>query len=72
MIDLADTLARRPVILDGGLGTLLEARGNDVTSELWSARVLRDDPDEVRALASLTRKLLVGLEADEAAAVRWA
>jgi homocysteine S-methyltransferase len=49
VIDLADTLARRPVILDGGLGTLLEARGNDVTSELWSARVLRDDPDEVRA-----------------------
>jgi homocysteine S-methyltransferase len=49
VIDLADTIARRPVVLDGGLGTLLEARGNDVTSELWSARVLRDDPDEVRA-----------------------
>lgn len=49
MIDLADTLALRPVVLDGGLGTLLEARGNDVTSELWSARVLRDAPDEVRA-----------------------
>ncbi|KEP74030.1 homocysteine methyltransferase [Microbacterium sp. SUBG005] len=49
MIDLVDTLARRPVVLDGGLGTLLEARGNDVTSALWSARVLRDDPGEVRA-----------------------
>ncbi|WZH38909.1 MAG: homocysteine S-methyltransferase [Microbacterium enclense] len=49
MIDLASTLAERPVILDGGLGTLLEARGNDVSSSLWSARVLRDDPDEVRA-----------------------
>lgn len=49
MIDLADTITRRPVVLDGGLGTLLESRGNDVTSELWSARVLRDDPDEVRA-----------------------
>ncbi|MDQ1135748.1 homocysteine S-methyltransferase [Microbacterium sp. SORGH_AS 1204] len=49
MIDLAATLAHRPVVLDGGLGTLLEARGNDVTSDLWSARVLRDDPDEVRA-----------------------
>ncbi len=49
MIDLAATLARRPVVLDGGLGTLLESRGNDVTSDLWSARVLRDDPDEVRA-----------------------
>ncbi|MCJ1707822.1 homocysteine S-methyltransferase [Microbacterium sp. VKM Ac-2923] len=49
MIDLVATLARRPVVLDGGLGTLLEARGNDVTSALWSARVLRDDPGEVRA-----------------------
>lgn len=49
MIDLAATLAERPVILDGGLGTLLESRGNDVSSSLWSARVLRDDPDEVRA-----------------------
>ncbi len=49
MIDLAATLTRRPVVLDGGLGTLLESRGNDVTSDLWSARVLRDDPDEVRA-----------------------
>ncbi|WP_295781314.1 homocysteine S-methyltransferase [uncultured Microbacterium sp.] len=49
MIALADALAERPVILDGGLGTLLESRGNDVTSALWSARVLRDDPHEVRA-----------------------
>lgn len=49
MIDLAATLAHRPVVLDGGLGTLLEARGNDISSELWSARVLRDDPGEVRA-----------------------
>ncbi|MEV8240002.1 homocysteine S-methyltransferase [Microbacterium testaceum] len=49
MIDLAATLAERAVVLDGGLGTLLEARGNDVSSSLWSARVLRDDPDEVRA-----------------------
>ena len=48
MIDLVDTLARRPVVLDGGLGTLLEAGGNDVTSSLWSARVLRDGPAEVR------------------------
>lgn len=45
MIDLAT----RPLVLDGGLGTLLEARGNDVSSALWSGRVLRDDPDEVRS-----------------------
>lgn len=49
MIDLAATLVERAVVLDGGLGTLLEARGNDVSSSLWSARILRDDPDEVRA-----------------------
>lgn len=36
-------------MLDGGLGTLLESRGNDLSSALWSARLLRDDPDEVRA-----------------------
>ncbi|MFM2720160.1 homocysteine S-methyltransferase [Microbacterium mcarthurae (nom. nud.)] len=45
MIDLET----RPLVLDGGLGTLLERRGNDVSSSLWSARVLRDDPGEVRA-----------------------
>lgn len=36
-------------MLDGGLGTLLEARGNDLSDDLWSARLLRDSPDEVRA-----------------------
>ena len=45
MIDLTT----RPLVLDGGLGTLLESRGNDVSSSLWSARVLRDHPDAVRA-----------------------
>jgi len=49
VIDLASTLAERALVLDGGLGTLLEARGNDVSSSLWSARILRDGPDEVRA-----------------------
>lgn len=37
------------VILDGGLGTLLEDRGNDVTGRLWSAQILRDRPEEVLA-----------------------
>jgi homocysteine S-methyltransferase len=31
-------------VLDGGLATLLEARGHDLSSDLWSARLLRDDP----------------------------
>ncbi|HET7277093.1 MAG TPA: homocysteine S-methyltransferase [Dermatophilaceae bacterium] len=38
----------RPVVLDGGLATRLEARGNDLSSHLWSARLLLDDPAEVR------------------------
>lgn len=37
------------LVLDGGLGTRLEARGNDVTTALWSAEILRLDPAEVRA-----------------------
>lgn len=46
---LADALAAGPVLLDGGLATELEARGHDLSSALWSARLLRDDPDAVRA-----------------------
>jgi homocysteine S-methyltransferase len=41
---LAEALAAGPVVLDGGLSTELESRGCDVTSALWSARLLRDDP----------------------------
>lgn len=36
-------------VLDGGLATELEARGNDLSGSLWSARVLADAPDEVLA-----------------------
>lgn len=49
MGDLARALGSEVLVLDGGLGTFLEARGNDLTGVLWSARLLRDDPDEVRA-----------------------
>ena len=41
---LHDTVASRPVVLDGGLATLLERHGHDLSSDLWSARLLRDDP----------------------------
>jgi homocysteine S-methyltransferase len=44
---LADALATGPVVLDGGLSTELESRGYDVTSALWSARLLRDDPQAI-------------------------
>ncbi|MDP5183042.1 homocysteine S-methyltransferase [Blastococcus sp. BMG 814] len=49
MPDLAAALAAGPVVLDGGLSTELEARGHDVSSALWSARLLRDDPAAVVA-----------------------
>lgn len=47
--EFSAALRAGPVVVDGGLGTLLEARGNDVSTSLWSARVLWDDPDEVQA-----------------------
>jgi len=49
MPDLLDAVGRGPVVLDGGLATLLEARGHDLSSDLWSARLLRDDPDAIVA-----------------------
>lgn len=35
-------------ILDGGLATQLEARGQDLSDELWSARLLLDNPSLIR------------------------
>jgi homocysteine S-methyltransferase len=46
-VDLGQAVLQRPVVLDGGLATLLEARGHDLSSELWSARLLADDPEAV-------------------------
>ncbi len=37
------------VLLDGGFATELERRGHDLSDDLWSARLLVDDPAEVRA-----------------------
>lgn len=36
------------VLLDGGFATELERRGHDLSDDLWSARLLLDDPDEIR------------------------
>jgi S-methylmethionine-dependent homocysteine/selenocysteine methylase len=47
---LAETLAAGPVVLDGGLATELERRGHDLTTALWSARLLRDDPTAIAAV----------------------
>ena len=35
------------VVLDGGLATELEVRGADLSDELWSARLLIDDPASI-------------------------
>ena len=48
MSSFRDALAAGPIVLDGGLGTLLESRGHDLSSSLWSARLLLDDPEPIR------------------------
>lgn len=43
-----EALARdRPLILDGGLSTQLEAQGCDIRGVLWSAELLRSRPAEI-------------------------
>ncbi len=44
-----EVFAAGSIVLDGGLGTLLEQRGNDLRSELWSARLLAERPEEIVA-----------------------
>ena len=43
-----DAVAAGPVVLDGGLGTLLETHGYDLSSSLWSARLLLEDAPAIR------------------------
>lgn len=38
------------VVGDGGLATTLEARGHDLSTALWSARLLLDAPQEIAAV----------------------
>ena len=45
-------LSRDALILDGGLATELEADGFDLNHPLWSARVLIETPEAVRAVHS--------------------
>lgn len=37
-------------VLDGGLSNALEARGHLLGGQLWTARLLRDDPEEIAAV----------------------
>ena len=46
MSSFTDALSAGPIVLDGG--TLLEARGHDLSSSLWSARLLIEDPQAIR------------------------
>ena len=41
---------RGSLVLDGGLATELERRGADLRDRLWSARLLPEDPDMIRAV----------------------
>jgi homocysteine S-methyltransferase len=38
------------LLLDGGASTALQARGHDLDGPLWSARLLLEDPEAVRAM----------------------
>lgn len=41
-------MADGPAAIDGGLASQLEARGHDLTGDLWSARLLLDNPAAIR------------------------
>jgi homocysteine S-methyltransferase len=47
---VTELLAHGTVVLDGGLSNALEDRGHDLSSDLWTARLLRDDPGEIVAV----------------------
>ncbi len=46
---LLRAIAGRPLVVDGGLGTLLTDRGADVAAPLWSAQTLLEQPDAIFA-----------------------
>ncbi|MET7905036.1 homocysteine S-methyltransferase [Streptomyces sp. NPDC005355] len=46
---LAAALEGGALVLDGGLSNQLEAQGCDLSDELWSARLLADDPGQIEA-----------------------
>jgi len=46
-MDVAERF-NEPLVIDGGLATQLERHGADLSDELWSARLLLEDPDLIR------------------------
>ena len=47
---MIELLAHGTVVLDGGLSNALEDRGHDLSSDLWTARLLLEDPGEIVAV----------------------
>jgi homocysteine S-methyltransferase len=43
-------MSRSAVMLDGGMSNALEDRGHQLTGHLWTARLLRDAPEEIAAV----------------------
>ncbi|WP_210584461.1 homocysteine S-methyltransferase [Streptomyces sp. GESEQ-35] len=46
-LPLADALAAGTVVLDGGMSNQLESAGHDLSDELWSARLLAEQPEAI-------------------------
>ncbi|MEU0999764.1 homocysteine S-methyltransferase [Streptomyces tibetensis] len=46
-LSLAEALAAGTVVLDGGMSNQLESAGHDLSDELWSARLLAEQPEAV-------------------------
>lgn len=47
-VSFADLVAtNKPIVLDGGLATELEAQGCDINNPLWSASVIGDNPQAI-------------------------
>lgn len=44
---LAEALASGAVVLDGGMSNQLESAGHDLSDELWSARLLAEQPEAI-------------------------
>ncbi|MFD5338421.1 homocysteine S-methyltransferase [Streptomyces hawaiiensis] len=46
-LTLAEALAAGTVVLDGGMSNQLESAGHDLSDELWSARLLAEQPEAI-------------------------
>ncbi|MFG3497416.1 homocysteine S-methyltransferase [Streptomyces sp. NPDC047928] len=48
-IDALARAAAAPLVLDGGMSNQLESQGQDLSDDLWSARLLAEDPEAIVA-----------------------